>query len=70
MKFEQSLLELEVIADKLEDKNITLDESMELFNEGVQKCAKCLEDLKKASGKIQELVVEMDKLIKQPFEVE
>lgn len=70
MKFEQSLKELEIIADKLEDKNITLDESMELFNEGVRKCAKCLDDLKTASGKIQELVIEMDKLIKQPFEVE
>lgn len=70
MKFEQSLTELEKIADKLEDKNITLDESMELFNEGVKKCAVCLEELKRANGKIEELVVEMDKLIKQPFEVE
>lgn len=70
MKFEEALTQLEGIANKLEDKNVTLDESMELFNDGVKKCAACLEELTKANGKIEELILEMDKITKQNFEVE
>lgn len=70
MDIESRIKELNAIADKLEDKNITLDKSMELFNDAILKCSECIKELNEKEGKIQELVQELDGITKTAFEVE
>lgn len=70
MDIESRIKELNAIADKLEDKSITLDKSMELFNDAILKCSDCIKELNVKEGKIQELVQELDGITKTAFEVE
>lgn len=47
--FEQALKELEAIANKLENENTTIDESVELFQRGIKlskDCSAYLENIK------------------------
>lgn len=64
MKFEEALARIEKIAEKLEEGGLGLDESLELFNEGIELSRFCngkLEETKKrveilarsAGGKMQ-----------------
>lgn len=50
--FEKSLRELEKIADSLENDKISLDESILLFEKGVQLSKDCSEYLENAKQKI------------------
>lgn len=70
MDIESRIKELNAIAEKLEDKSITLDKSMELFNDAILKCGECIKALNEKEGKIQELVQELDGITKTAFEVE
>lgn len=70
MDIESRIKELNAIADKLEDKSITLDKSMELFNDAILKCSECIKALNEKEGKILELVQELDGITKTAFEVE
>ena len=57
MTFEQSLSELERISKKLESDDITLEESIALFEKGIKlskECAKKLETAKQRIEKISE----------------
>ncbi len=55
MSFEEAYKKLEEIAAKLESSEITLDESIALFEEGVKLSAYCNEILEKARQKIETL---------------
>lgn len=49
MNFEQSIKRLREICDKLKDENISLEESMALYKEGIKlsdECASVLESIK------------------------
>lgn len=50
--FEKSLKELEKIASSLENEQITLDESIALFEKGVKLSKECSEYLENAKQKI------------------
>lgn len=50
--FEESMKKLEDIADKLEKDDLGLDESVKLFEEGMEISKKCNEILEKAEKKI------------------
>lgn len=50
--FETALKELKSIADKLEDSNTTLDESVELFEKGMKLAKECSDILSTAKQKI------------------
>lgn len=50
--FESSLKELELIVAKLEDPDISLDESIELFEKGVLLANSCSKQLETAKQKI------------------
>ena len=50
--FESSLKELELIVAKLEDPDISLDESIELFEKGVLLANGCSKQLEMAKQKI------------------
>lgn len=53
--FERSLKRLEEIVEQLEDGNITLDEVMKMYEEGVSLSKQCLEHLSQAEVKLKRL---------------
>ena len=66
--FEQSLKKLETIVDKLEKGDLTLEESLKLFEEGVSLSASCKKELEAAEGKVQMLIKQRDGSLKtEPF---
>ena len=50
--FEQSLKRIEEIVDILENGNLTLDESLALFEEATKLCAECNKKLENAKQKV------------------
>ena len=54
--FEYSLARLEEIVGKLESANLSLDEAMKLFEEGVQLSRDCQKYLEQAEGKVEILL--------------
>ena len=54
--FEGDLKELEGIVDKLERGELTLEESVTLFEEGVKLSAACKAELEQAEGRVQILM--------------
>lgn len=70
MKFEEALAKLNEIKDKLENPDITLDESVKLFSESVEYTKTCLEQLKVTEGKITVIKNELDGLIEKPLDKE
>jgi exodeoxyribonuclease VII small subunit len=55
-KFEEDLTKLEGVVERLERGELTLDESVRLFEEGVRLSAACKKELEQAEGRIQVLV--------------
>ena len=66
--FEDSLKKLEAIVDKLEKGDLSLEDSIKLFEEGVELSAACKKDLDAAEGKVQKLMKQRDGSLKtEPF---
>jgi len=55
-KFEDDLTKLEGVVERLERGDLTLDESVRLFEEGVKLSSACKKELEQAEGRIQVLV--------------
>ena len=55
-KFEEQLTALETVVEKLERGELSLDESVRLFEEGVKLSNACKKELEAAEGRIQVLV--------------
>lgn len=70
MSFEESLVELEGIVEKLEKGQLSLDESLMLFEKGIRLVRECNDKLKNAQQKVEKLIEENDVLRTEPFEVE
>ncbi len=71
MSFEESITKLEEIVKKLEDENISLEESMEKFEMGIKLSSNCLKRLNEAEGKIEELTRSEDgKLVTRELDLE
>lgn len=69
--FERSLARLEEVVRKLESPQLSLDESMKLFEEGVELSRECQRQLEEAEGKVEILLKKTDgKLAAEPFEPE
>jgi exodeoxyribonuclease VII small subunit len=69
--FERSLARLEEVVSKLESPQLSLDEAMKLFEEGVALSRECQKQLEEAEGKVEILLKKADgKLSVQPFEPE
>jgi exodeoxyribonuclease VII small subunit len=58
MSFEESLKELEGIVDKLEKGQLSLDESLMLFEKGIKLVRECNTKLQSAQQKVEQLIVE------------
>jgi exodeoxyribonuclease VII small subunit len=66
--FEESLKKLESIVDKLEKGDLSLEESLKLFEEGVGLSAVCKKELEEAEGKVEILLKRNGKLQPEAFE--
>ena len=54
--FEEKLTQLESVVEKLERGELSLEESVRLFEEGVKLSDACKQELEKAEGRVQVLV--------------
>ena len=61
LDFEKSMEKLEKIAEKLERDDLGLDDSVKLFEEGMELSKKCNEILQKAEKKITVIIDEQEK---------
>lgn len=68
--FEEMMQELEQISQDLEKGDLSLDESMKKFEEGIALSKKCSEILETAEKKIKILIQDEDKLKEEDFDVE
>lgn len=67
-KFEDCLKRLEEIVDKLEKGDLPLEQSLALFEEGMQLSNSCRSELEQAEGKVEILLKQGAKLQAQAFE--
>lgn len=66
--FEQSISELEEIVSQLEGGNVTLDESLELFEKGIKLSKSCQQMLDAAEKKVSILMTNSDgEIVKEDF---
>ncbi len=71
VKFEAALESLEKIVRKLESGDLTLDDSLKAFEEGIALTRTCEKLLQEAKGKVEKLVKkESGKTAVEPFEVQ
>ncbi|MFZ0735586.1 MAG: exodeoxyribonuclease VII small subunit [Candidatus Acidiferrales bacterium] len=69
--FERSLGRLEEVVKRLESADLSLDEAMKLFEEGVTLSRECQKQLEEAEGRIEILLKKADgKIAAEPFEVD
>ena len=69
--FERSLSRLEEVVRRLESPQLSLDDAMQLFEEGVALSRECQKQLEEAEGRVEILLKKADgKLAPQPFEPE
>jgi exodeoxyribonuclease VII small subunit len=68
--FEDHLKSLEKIVHQLEEGELTLDESIKLYEEGMNISKLCLDKLNKAKQKIEQLTIENEeKYSTKPFAI-
>jgi exodeoxyribonuclease VII small subunit len=69
--FERSLARLEQVVKKLESPELSLDEAMKLFEEGVKLSRECQKQLEEAEARVEILLKKADgKIAAEPFETE
>jgi exodeoxyribonuclease VII small subunit len=69
--FERSLARLEEVVRKLESPQLSLDDAMKLFEEGVELSRECQKQLEEAEGRVEILLKKADgKMVAQPFDPE
>ena len=66
--FEQSLAELESLVTQMEQGDMTLEQSLEAFENGVKLTRECQQRLEKAEQRVQVLVEQNGELTAKPLE--
>ena len=66
--FETALAELEALVEKMEQGDLSLDESLRQFERGVQLTRSCQQALKDAEQKVQVLMEKDGQASLEPFE--
>lgn len=70
MTFERAIARLEEIVQALDGEELSLDESLALFEEGVKLAKECSKQLTKAQGRLETLVKKPDgSLDSEPLDV-
>ena len=67
-KFEECLERLEKIVAELEKGDISLDQALRLFDEGMKLSGSCRKELEEAEGKVEILLKRNGKLQPEAFE--
>ena len=67
-KFEECIDRLEKIVQELEKGEVPLEQSLTLFEEGMQLSASCRKELEEAEGKVEILLKQNGKIHAEPFE--
>ena len=65
--FERSLAELEALVQKMESGDLSLEQSLQAFEQGVKLTRNCQQALTEAEQKVQLLLDENGKLKTEPF---
>ena len=66
--FEKSLARLEEVVKRMEGPDLSLDEAMKLFEEGVTLSHECQKQLEEAEGRVEILLKKADgKIVAEPF---
>lgn len=69
--FERSLARLEEVVRRLESPQLSLDEAMKFFEEGVELSRECQKQLEEAEGRVEILLKKADgKMVAERFEPE
>ena len=69
--FERTLARLEEVVQRLESPQLSLDDAMKLFEEGVALSRECQKQLEEAEGRVEILLKKADgKLAAEPFDPE
>lgn len=68
MNFEDAMKTLEQIANELENGELSLEQSVDKFEEGIKISKKCNEILEKAEKKISILIKDGDEIKEENFE--
>lgn len=68
--FEEQLTRLEAVVDRLERGELTLDESVRLFEDGVRLSTACKRELDAAEGRIQVLLETPSGMRATPMELD
>ena len=68
--FEQSLKELETLVEKMEQGDLSLEESLQYFERGVQLTRACQQALKAAEQKVETLLIKNGQEEVVPFDSE
>jgi len=70
IKFEEALEKLEEIVEKLEAGDLSLDESLSAFEEGIKLSRLCSKQLNEAELRVEKLIaVDEDNIQTVPFEI-
>lgn len=64
--FEDSLKRLQEISELLENDNVSLEESIKLYEEGIKLSKECFSTLEKAELKVEELNSDLDEQLQNP----
>jgi len=70
MSFEEKLLELEKIVEKLENGKLPLDESLLTFEKGINLVKECNNMLKNAHMKVEKLIEENNDFESKPLDLQ
>ena len=70
-EFEKTLARLEEVVRKLESPQLSLDDAMKLFEEGVTLSRECQKQLEEAEGKVEILLKKADgRIAAEPYDPE
>ncbi len=68
LNFEEALEKLEIIVEELEKGNLTLDEALKYYEDGVRLSRFCAGKLEEVESRIELIAKEGNKIKKVPFE--
>jgi exodeoxyribonuclease VII small subunit len=66
--FEECLQQLEKIVDQLERGDLSLEQALKLFEDGMTLSQSCRKELEQAEGRVEILLKQNGKLQPQPFD--
>ncbi|GGE10410.1 hypothetical protein GCM10011571_09640 [Marinithermofilum abyssi] len=70
LPFEQAMERLEEVVDRLENGDVSLEEAIQLYEEGMRLSRICGEKLDKVEQQMEMLVQENGEWVKKPFQPE